>query len=233
MLAQRDRGRRQLADLVPLHGGRVDPLVGGEDVRAGPAALRPVLDNLVHPLERKQRPVLAFMPGLAAPLATGAWPAGPRRRRRRILRRRQRRVARTALEPPLELSDSRLEPPIRLDKLSDPHQQRDRRLPITIEDRLRLRPLHPTQLRRDTTGPCTGAERLPVLLPVEAQTTAGFFVIPRTSRKGIAARPRPEPVIHATRTTGRYDRRSSCNRLDRACPQAVPVGKCASWPLRG
>src|SRR6266511_4788743 len=149
MLAQRDRGRRQLADLVPLHGGRVDPLVGGEDVRAGPAALRPVLDNLVHPLERKQRPVLAFMPGLAAPLATGAWPAGPRRRRRRILRRRQRRVARTALEPPLELSDSRLEPPIRLDKLSDPHQQRDRRLP-----------LHPTQLRRDTTGPCTGAERL-------------------------------------------------------------------------
>src|SRR6266545_341911 len=152
MLAQRDRGRRQLADLVPLHGGRVDPLVGGEDVRAGPAALRPVLDNLVHPLERKQRPVLAFMPGLAAPLATGAWPAGPRRRRRRILRRRQRRVARTALEPP-----------IRLDKLSDPHQQRDRRLPITIEDRLRLRPLHPTQLRRDTTGPCTGAERLPVL----------------------------------------------------------------------
>src|SRR6266511_2956974 len=170
MLAQRDRGRRQLADLVPLHGGRVDPLVGGEDVRAGPAALRPVLNNLVHPLERKQRPVLAFMPGLAAPLATGAWPAGPRRRRRRILRRRQRRVARTALEPPLELSDSRLEPPIRLDKLSDPHQQRDRRLPITIEDRLRLRPLHPTQLRRDTTGPCTGAERLPKRLNLQ-----GFY----------------------------------------------------------
>src|SRR6266545_3427533 len=179
MLAQRDRGRRQLADLVPLHGGRVDPLVGGEDVRAGPAALRPVLDNLVHPLERKQRPVLAFMPGLAAPLATGAWPAGPRRRRRRILRRRQRRVARTALEPPLELSDSRLEPPIRLDKLSDPHQQRDRRLPITIEDRLRLRPLHPTQLRRDTTGPCTGAERL--LLSLSALAAPASVDVHRAS----------------------------------------------------
>jgi hypothetical protein len=43
-------------------------------------------------------------------------------------------------------------------------------------------------------------------LPVEAQTTAGLFFIPRTSRTGIPAESRSEPVIPVTRkpaeTTG-------------------------------
>ena len=137
MLAHPDRERRQLADLVPLHRGRVHPLVRGEDMRAGPAALRPMLDNLVHPRKRKQRPVGAFMPGLAAPLATGTRPAWSRRCRRRILRGRQRRVPRTPLQPPLELGHPGLQPPVRLHQHAQPQQQRDRPLPITLEDRLR------------------------------------------------------------------------------------------------
>ncbi len=60
----------------------------------------------------------------------------------RVLRGRQRGVARTALEPPLKLGHPGLEPPVRLQQLADPHQQRDRGLPITIENRLRLGPLH-------------------------------------------------------------------------------------------
>ena len=37
-----------------------------------------------------------------------------------------------------------LKPPARLDQLVHPHQQRDRRLPIAAENRLRLGPLHTT-----------------------------------------------------------------------------------------
>jgi len=38
---------------VALRRGRVDALVDAEGVRAGLAALRPVLDQLVYTLERK------------------------------------------------------------------------------------------------------------------------------------------------------------------------------------
>jgi hypothetical protein len=41
-----------------------------------------------------------------------------------------------------ELGHPSLEPPVRLDQLPDPHQQRDRRLPIAVENRLRLGALH-------------------------------------------------------------------------------------------
>lgn len=73
VLAHRDRDRRQLGNLVALHGGRVHPLVLPEDMRAGLAALRPVLDDLIDALERKQRPVPAFVPGLAASPSARAW----------------------------------------------------------------------------------------------------------------------------------------------------------------
>ena len=65
MLAQRDRDRGQLGDLLVLHGGRVETLALAEDMRAGLTALRPVLDDLVDALERKQRPACALVPGLA------------------------------------------------------------------------------------------------------------------------------------------------------------------------
>ena len=60
----------------------------------------------------------------------------------------------------LQLGYPGLEPLIRLDQLADPQKQRNRRLPVAIENRLRLGPLHPTRLRRNTAGPCAGPERL-------------------------------------------------------------------------
>ena len=103
----------------------------------------------------------------ARPACSPTLPARARRRRRRILRRRQRRVPRTPIQPTLELANPSLEPlvridqpPIRLDQLVKPKQQTDRHPTITIQDRLRLGPLHPAQLRRNTTGPCARAERL-------------------------------------------------------------------------
>ena len=88
MLGDYDRERWQLGDLVALRGGRVDALVLADAMRAGVAALRPVLVDLVHPLERKQQPVRTHMPRLTAAAATRVWLARARRRRRRILRGR-------------------------------------------------------------------------------------------------------------------------------------------------
>src|SRR4029453_14691969 len=122
-------------------------------MRASLAALRPVLDNLIDALERKQRPVLALVPGLAAPLPARARLAWPRRRRGRVLGGRKRGVARAAIEALLELVDAGLEPPGGLDQLADPHQQRDRRLPVAVEDRLCLRPLHTSSVRPPEPGP--------------------------------------------------------------------------------
>ena len=101
-----------------------------------------MLDDLVDALGRKQPTVSALMPKLTAPTSTRPLPARTRRRRRPILRGRQSGVTRAAVEPPLELGHPRLEPLVRLDQLAHPHQQRDRRLPVAVEDRLRLGPLH-------------------------------------------------------------------------------------------
>src|SRR4030095_5347908 len=99
-------------------------------MRASLAALRPVLDNLIDALERKQRPVLALVPGLAAALPAPARPAWPGAGRGGVLG-----------------------PPVGLDHLADPHQQRDRRLPVAVEDRLCLRPLHTSSVRPPEPGP--------------------------------------------------------------------------------
>src|SRR6266542_3564418 len=99
MLADRDRDRRQLADLVALRRSRVDPLVLPEPARACPTAPRPVLDQLIHPLERKQRPVPALVTGLAAARSARPRLTRPRWRRGLILRERKRGVAGSAVEP--------------------------------------------------------------------------------------------------------------------------------------
>ena len=156
MLGHPDRDRRQLGDLVPPRLRGVDELRLAEHVRARPAALGPMLDDLVDLLGRKQPSVLALMPGLATPPSTRPLPARPRRRRRRILRRRQRRVPRTPVQPPLELSHASLEPLIRLDQLAQPQQQHDSRLTITIKDRLGLSPLHTTRFAAATEVPLRG-----------------------------------------------------------------------------
>lgn len=154
MLGHRDREPRQLGDLVALGRRRVDAPVLAEVVRAGSATLGPAVDDLVHPLERKQRPAPALVSGLAALRSARARPARPRRCRGRILGGRKRGVARAPGEAPLELGDTGLQASVRLDQLADPHQQRDRRLPVAVEDRLCLGPLHTDPVRRPKRGPC-------------------------------------------------------------------------------
>jgi hypothetical protein len=141
MLGHGQRDHRQLGNLVTLRRGCLDPLALAEGMSAADATRRPVLDHLVELLERKQPPVPAFVPGLAGPAPARRRPR-PRRRRGRILRGRQRGVTRGAAQPLLKLTDPSLRPPVRLDQLVHPHQQCDRRLPIAVENRLRLGPLH-------------------------------------------------------------------------------------------
>src|SRR6266540_699705 len=149
MLGHLDCDRRQLGHLTPRRLGRVDPVAFDERVRARPTAVGPMLDDLVDLLGRKQPPKPALVPVLPAalparPLPTRAW-----RSRRGILRRRKRRVARTSVQPPLELGNPRLEPLVRLhqplvrlNQLVQPKQQTNSRLTIPIQDRLGPGPLH-------------------------------------------------------------------------------------------
>ena len=58
------------------------------------------------------------------------------------------------------VGEARLQPPVRLDQLAEPHQHSDRGLPIALHDRHRLGTLHITRVRRAQTGPCRGSERL-------------------------------------------------------------------------
>lgn len=104
-----------------------------------------MLNDLVNLLGRKQPSVPALVSRLTTTPSTRSLPARTRRRRRRILRRRQRGVSRAPLQPPLELADPHLEPPVRVDQLANPHKHSDRRLPITVQNRLRLGPLHTTE----------------------------------------------------------------------------------------
>jgi hypothetical protein len=108
-----------------------------------------MLDDLVDLIGRKQPPLLALVTELTTAPATRPFPAWTWRRRRGILRRRQRRVPRTPVQTTLELGNPSLEPLVRLNQplirihqLVEPQQQTDSRLAITIEDRLRLAPLH-------------------------------------------------------------------------------------------
>ena len=66
MLAHAHRDRRQLCDLVAPRLHRIHKLLLSEHVRAGVAALGPVLHDLVDLFRREQPPVLALVPRLAA-----------------------------------------------------------------------------------------------------------------------------------------------------------------------
>src|SRR5713226_5916962 len=120
VLADPDRDRRELVDLVALRRGCVGPLVLAKAARAGLAALGPVLDHLVHALERKQRAAPALMSSLTTRPASRDRLPRSRRRRGRILRGRQRGVTRAAVQALLELGNAGLEPPVRLDELAHP-----------------------------------------------------------------------------------------------------------------
>ena len=115
-----------------------------------------MLNDLVHPLGRKQPPEPALVAGLTTASATRPLPSRTRRRRRRILRRRKRRVPRTPVQPPLELSNPSLETLVRLHQLPEPKQQPDSRLTITIKNRLGLSPLHTNTFAARTEVPSPG-----------------------------------------------------------------------------
>ncbi len=89
MLGHPNRDRRQLGDLMPPRLRGVNALQFREQVRAGLAALGPMLDDLVDLLGRKQPSVPALVTRLTTTPSTRALPARPRWRRRRILGRRQ------------------------------------------------------------------------------------------------------------------------------------------------
>ena len=89
VLGDRDGDRRQLEELVALGRSRVEALLRAQLARAVGAALGPVLHELVDPLEFEQRPVPAFVTGLAAAASSRGWLLRPGWRRGRILRGRQ------------------------------------------------------------------------------------------------------------------------------------------------
>jgi hypothetical protein len=160
MFGHSDCDRRQLGHLTPRRPGDIDALGFGENVRARPTAVGPMLDDVVDLLGRKQPPVPALVPLLPAPLAAGPLPPRAWRSRRGILRRRQRRVPGTPIQATLELGNPSLEPRVRVDQtlvrlnqLVQPLQQTNSRLPIAIDDRLSFRPLHPGEVRRAKAGP--------------------------------------------------------------------------------
>src|SRR5262249_37331272 len=116
-----------------------------EDVAAA-AAPRPVVDDLGHALEWKQRPPVTGMTRLAALLAPCPARPSPLTQPGRIVARRQRRVTRIALQPLLELLDplrQRVELRVlRLQSRRQRQQHLDDRLASLRVDRLRLRALH-------------------------------------------------------------------------------------------
>jgi hypothetical protein len=79
MLDDPDRDRRELGDLVPPRLGRVNPLLITEHMRARPAPVGPMLDDLVDLLGSKQPTVPTLVSGLATTPPTRPLPA-PRRR---------------------------------------------------------------------------------------------------------------------------------------------------------
>ena len=79
MLGHSDRDRRQLRQLTPRRPGGIDVLAFAERARARPAAVRPMLDDLLDLLGRKQPPVPALMPLLPARLPARLLPTRARR----------------------------------------------------------------------------------------------------------------------------------------------------------
>src|SRR6266542_3144615 len=77
MLGHDDRGRRQLCDLVPPRLRRVDQVRRAEYVRARPAPLGPMLDDLVDLLGRKQPSMPALVTRLTTTYSTRPLPARP------------------------------------------------------------------------------------------------------------------------------------------------------------
>src|SRR5919198_6675826 len=106
-------------------------LLVGEDVAAA-TALRPVIDDLAHALDRKQRPPVAGMSWLRAPPPPRAARPAPLPKPGWVVARRQRGVTGVTLQPLLELLDPlrqrRELRVLRLQTRRQRHQRADQRL---------------------------------------------------------------------------------------------------------
>src|SRR5665647_1495471 len=118
MLAEDDRGRRQLRDLMARGLPERRALRRAEDVAAA-AASGPVVDELVERLYRCQPTTASRMARLGAgPPARGRL-TRPRWRRGWILAGGQRGVARVAVAALFKVGNADLKPPVRLAQLGD------------------------------------------------------------------------------------------------------------------
>jgi hypothetical protein len=145
VLADLDRKRRQLRHLMPRRRPTRLTLILAEDV-AATAARRPVVDELRHAFDLKQRAPMADMARLAALLAARPARPPPLAEPGRIVARRQRRVTRVAPQPLLELLHPlRQRRELRILRLQSRRQRQqrvDHRLAPLRVDRLRVRALH-------------------------------------------------------------------------------------------
>ena len=157
MLAEDDRGRRQLRDLMARGRPERRALRGAEHVAAA-AAGGPVVEKLVERLDRRQMTTVSRMARLGAAPAPRGSSLPALRRGRRILAGGQRGVARVAVQAPLKLGDAFVLLGQALAQLSDltPKQgvlrrelqeHGDDRLASLLVDRLRLGALHAQGLR--------------------------------------------------------------------------------------
>jgi hypothetical protein len=122
------------------------------------AALGPTLHHQADRLHRQQSPPTTWMSRLGPLLACGGTRSLALGRPGRILARWRGRVARVAVQAPLEVGDPlvlaghALSEPLNL--LIHPQQHRNYHLAAPLVDRLRLDPLHAIAIRRpDVTSP--------------------------------------------------------------------------------
>jgi len=153
VLADADRDRRQLEDLVAVRLAGALALTWLEAPPAARAALGPVLDDLVELRDGHELASRTLVAGLTARLA-GARSLGLWNAARRLARRRQRGVARVlaqllleALDPRLQASDLALMARRQLD------QELDASLATGVIDRFRLGALHAPRFDAAPTSP--------------------------------------------------------------------------------
>jgi hypothetical protein len=157
MLAEDDRRRRQLRDLMARGRPERRALRRAEDVAAA-AAGGPVVEKLVERLDRRQMTSASRMARLGAAPAPRGSSLPALRRGRRILAGGQRGVARVAVQAPLKLGDALLLLGEALAQLGDltPEQSvlggefeehSDDRFTSLLIDRLSLGALHAQGLR--------------------------------------------------------------------------------------
>jgi hypothetical protein len=168
------RDRRQLRHPMTPRLNRVNTICLDEQVRTRPAALRPMLDDLVHLPRRKQPPVPTFMPGFdrlaADPTPSHADAAAPTEGLATAAATSCASFDSAAARArPLEPRAARSPRPARPPATTTPQPPHDHR-----QGSPPPRPAPRPKIRRLTHGPRHQGERLHLLLSGAAQSTAGL-----------------------------------------------------------